>query len=95
MPRGSRGEYKRPWTSVHSNCIWYRSIMYDHFSSSTISSGPPPTTATAFPAIQAAAPDWNDSEYTTSAGPYLARSIDANAGDSRENLKVGSRNRQL
>ena len=51
--------------------------------------------ATAFPSTQAAALDWNDSGDTPSADPYLARSIDAGAGDSRENLKVGSRNRQL
>ena len=51
--------------------------------------------ATAFLDTQAAAPDWSDSEYPTSVYPYLTCSIDTSACDSRQNLKVSSRNRRL
>lgn len=51
--------------------------------------------ATAFLDTQAAVPDWSDIEYPTSADLYLDSSIDASAGDSRENLKVSTRNRGI
>ena len=50
---------------------------------------------TVFLDTQAAAPDWSANEYPSSVDLYLDSSIDASAGDSRENLKVSTRNRGI
>jgi len=69
------------------------STMYDHTSSGTVPSSPPVAASAAALSPNAAipdtlpaiVPDWAED-------PALARLPDASAGDSCENVKVGSRN---